>query len=145
MTVQTVITIFNASIGADRREFFIPTVIDSASFFEQRGASSSKGIISEHLDFKIRIPSTAKVQENRSYIAEARYKALSSEEKKKYWTLRKSDYVLIGAYSESTSLTQQELNALVQKGNFDLIRIQEYADNTIRGSDDVKHWRIGGV
>ena len=42
-------------------------------------------------------------------------------------------------------MTQPELDALSRELCVDLIRVIEYADNTIRGSAAVKHWRIGGA
>ena len=143
MDVQTAVTVFNARPGADRREVFRPTVISGASYQEARGASSSKGIHSENLSFKLRIPVTAKVQDDRSYISEAAYRTLSDDDVGKYWTLRKGDYVIAGKY-EAGELTKQELDALVKDG-LALICISEYADNTLRGSNAVKHWRIGGA
>ncbi len=145
MDVQTAVTVFNARPGADRREVFLPTVISGASYQETRGASSSKGVHSESLSFKLRIPVMAKVQDDRSYISEAVYRTLSNNDVEKYWTLRKGDYVIAGKYEGSEALTQQELDALAKDRHTALICISEYADNTLRGSNAVKHWRIGGA
>lgn len=145
MDVQTVVTVFNARAGSDRCEVFMSTVISGASYQEVRGASSSKGVHSESLSFKLRIPIDAKVQDDRSYVGETAYKALSDGDVKKHWTLRKGDYVIVGAYEGSEALSQQELDAIAKGMCKELIRISEYADNTIRGTDAVKHWRIGGV
>ena len=145
MDVQTVVTVFNARAGSDRREVFMPTVIGGASYQEVRGASSSKGVHSESLSFKLRIPIDAKVQDDRSYVGEAAYKALSDDDAKQHWTLRKGDYIIAGAYEGSEELSQQELDAVAKGMCKELIRIAEYADNTLRGSDAVKHWRIGGA
>lgn len=145
MILQTVITLFNAKAGADRREVFFPTIIDSASYMSRRASSSSKGIHSESLSFKLRIPINAKVQDDRIYVGEATYKALSDGDAKQHWTLRKGDYIIAGAYEGSEALSQQELDAVAKGMCKELIRIAEYADNTLRGSDAVKHWRIGGA
>ena len=61
MILQTVITLFNAKAGADRREVFFPTVIDSASYMSRRASSSSKGVHTEGLTYSLRIPVNAKV------------------------------------------------------------------------------------
>ena len=88
----------------------------------------------------------AEVQDGRTYVNEAIYKTLSDEDAAKHWTLRKGDYIL-AAQSEKAekSMTQPELDALGRELCVDLIRVIEYADNTIRGSAAVKHWRIGGA
>ena len=39
----------------------------------------------------------------------------------------------------------QELTALADRVMANVIHVNEYADNTLRGSDAVRHWRIGGA
>lgn len=141
------ITLFNARVDKEnRREVFVPTRITSASYLESRGSSHSGGASGETLQFKLRIPFNAQVQDNRTYIKEAAYKALDNAEKERYWTLRKGDFILT-TQSDTIpgTITQPELDTLAKELCADLIRITEYADNTMRGSDAVKHWRIGGA
>lgn len=145
MTVQMSVTVFNARTGADRRQTFLPTVISGASYAEARSAASSKGVQTEGLSFKLRIPADAAIQGGRTYVSEATYKSLTDQDAAKHWTLRKGDYILTQAIEQTGALSQQELNALAASCCSDLICIAEYADNTLRGSDAVKHWRIGGV
>lgn len=97
MNVQTSITVFNGRVGPDRREVFMPTVISGASYQETRGANSSKGVHSESLSFKLRVPISAQIQDDRTYVSEAAYKALSNEDAAKHWTLRKGDCILTQA------------------------------------------------
>ena len=42
-------------------------------------------------------------------------------------------------------MTMRELSEFAKLAGADLIHVKEYADNTLRGSDAVKHWRIGGA
>lgn len=147
MIAATVITVFNGRTDkANRREVFAPTRIFMASYMEARGSSHSKGVSGEAIQFKLRIPLDAPVQDDRTFVNEATYKALSDEEAANHWTLRKGDYILV-AHSDRVpeTITQPELDALARELRADLIRITEYADNTVRGTDAVKHWRIGGA
>nr|DAH43187.1 MAG TPA: hypothetical protein [Caudoviricetes sp.] len=147
MTSVIAITVYNGRTNkTERREVFTPTKISRASLLEARGSSSSKGAETEKIAFKLRIPLDAEVQDGRTYVNEAVYKTLSDEETAKHWTLRKGDYIL-AAQSEKAErpMTQPELDVLGRELCVDLIRVIEYADNTIRGSAVVKHWRIGGA
>ena len=145
MILQTVITLFNAKAGADRREVFFPTIIDSASYMSRRASSSSKGVHTEGLTYSLRIPVNAKVIDGKTYVDEKAFKAMSDEDAAKHWTLRTGDCILVGAYFDAKPCTMQELTALADREMVNMICINEYADNTIRGSEAVKHWRIGGV
>jgi len=147
VTSVIAITVYNGRTNkTERREVFTPTKISGASFLETRGSSSSKGAETEKITFRLRIPLEAEVQDGRTYVNEAAYKTLSDEDATKHWTLRKGDYILaIQSEKAVGPMTQPELDALSRELCVDLIRVIEYADNTIRGSAAVKHWRIGGA
>lgn len=145
MYVQKVIVVFNRRLGADRRELYHPTRISSASYYESRSSShSTDGAHQESLAYKLRIPIDASIQDGRTYVSEAAYKALSAEDSRQHWTLQKGDQVLMADAEPQEALDQTALTALARSLQADLITIKEYADNTVRGSDRVRHWRIGG-
>lgn len=140
MYVQTAITVFNKRLGADRRETFFPTCIRSTSFLENKSsAHSTDGAHSQSLAYKLRIPLGAKIQDGRSYVPAAKYRQLDEDAAAKCWTIQTGDYVLPMETELTAPVDQKQMEALGQ-----LIHVKEYADNTIRGSAAVKHWRIGG-
>ena len=140
MYVQTAITVFNKRLGADRREVYFPTCIRSASFLENKSSGhSTDGAHSQSLAYKLRIPLGAKIQDGRSYVPAEQYRQLDDEAAVQVWTLQTGDYVLPMEIELTAPVDQAQMEALGQ-----LIRVKEYADNTIRGSTAVKHWRIGG-
>ena len=55
---------------------------------------------------------------------------------------QKAKYEII--YDMGTELYIEELAKLRQHDE-DFVTVTEYADNTIRGTDRTKHWRIGGA
>ena len=65
---------------------------------------------------------------------------MTDEEAAGYWTIQIDDIVLKGEYSSQVT-DERELRELTG----DLFVVNTFADNTIRGSDAVKHWRIGGL
>lgn len=145
MTVQTKITLFNRRLGADRREVYFPTSIDSASFMESRSSSqSTDGTHSQSPSFKLRIPVSAVIQDSKTYIAEDAYRALSDAEAAKGWTIQTGDVLLLEDAALTDPIDQTALDALVKSTKATLISVTEYADNTVRGSAAVQHWRIGG-
>lgn len=140
MYVQTAITVFNKRLGDDRREVYFPTCIRSASFLENKSSGhSTDGAHSQSLAYKLRIPLGAKIQDGRSYVPAEQYRQLDDEAAAQVWTLQTGDYVLPMEIELTAPVDQAQMEALGQ-----LIRVKEYADNTIRGSAAVKHWRIGG-
>ena len=140
MYVQTAITVFNKRLGADRREVYFPTCIRGASFLENKSSGhSTDGAHSQSLAYKLRIPLEAKIQDGRSYVPAEQYRQLDDEAAAQVWTLQTGDYVLPMEIELTAPVDQAQMEALGQ-----LIRVKEYADNTIRGSAAVKHWRIGG-
>lgn len=158
LTADRTMTLFNLRLDKDsRRELYIPTNIIGVSFCEIDSGSYSGGIRSEELSCKIRIPLDAKIESERKYLPENQYRALTDEEALSYWTLQKGSYILMadtadagiwesGGYNFERTVTHEELKSLCQESRYAgaLISVVEYADNTLRGSRAVKHWRIGG-
>lgn len=145
MYVQRAIVLFNRRLGPDRRELYHPTRISSVSCFENRGSShASDGSHSEALAYKLRIPIDAVIQDGRTYVSEAAYKALSAQDCQQHWTLQKGDQIMVADAEPPEALDQTALAALAGDLHATLITIKEYADNTVRGSARVQHWRIGG-
>lgn len=145
MYVQTAITLFNKRLSTDRREVYIPTCITGASFFESRGSGhSTDGIHSESITYKLRIPVDAKVQDDRTYLSETAFRALTAEEARGHWTIQKGDIVLACATELTDLVEERKLKELARGNLVNVITVKEYADNTIRGSMAVRHWRIGG-
>lgn len=138
MTDNADITIFNQIIGADRREVFVPTMISGAFWYDVRSMSQSDRHREGSSRVIIRIPYDAEIQDNRIYLPEEQFKKLKGEELEKYWTIQKNAYVL------KRHIIPDEINRLRAEEE-DFFTVVEYADNTLRGSDCMKHWRIGGA
>ncbi len=157
ITANRIITVFNARTDKEkRREVFIPTNIFGVSFCELDSSKFVGGARSEEITCKIRIPFGARIEAGKTYLPESQYKTLTDEDALFYWTLQKGSCVLLagtkatawgtGAYDLGRSITKEELTALCHESRYTgpLISVVEYADNTQRGSQAVKHWRIGG-
>lgn len=143
------ITIFNSRLDkTTRRETYVPTNIFGISFSGVHSFSGSSERV-ENDRYTIRIPVNTTVQDNREYIPEEQYKLLDDEEVCKYWTLQKGCLIAIGtAISNDEIITRdtfQSFQDIIRRSNGIIITVNEYADNTTRGSDSVKHWRIGGA
>ncbi len=138
-----------------RRDVYIPTRISGVSVYDKRQSSKDGGFHEETEDFKIRIPISADVQQDKQYIPEAHYDTLTVEKAVDYWTLHNEDLIIIIeagldselAVFETDVITSEQAEALAKKIGFqkEIIRIVDYSDNTHRGSNRVKHWRIGGT
>ncbi len=147
LTNAEVITVFNARTDKEsRRKIYVPTVIRGVSYTEAKGTTvTNNGVWSGDVQYKIRIPLNAEIQDKRSYLDCKQYEKLDSEGVWEYWTIAKADLVIREAYTGAPSgLYEDELTAYVQERGIDLIRITEYADNTFGGSIYLRHWRIGG-
>lgn len=147
ITNAEVVTIFNGRLDTEeRRKKYIPTVIKDVSYVEGKGSTvTNSGVWSDDVQYKIRVPFTAVIQDGRSYVPELEYAKLDSDETAKYWTIQKSDLVIKDGYAgEKFSLYEDELTAYAKEQGLDLIKVTEYADNTSGGSLYLKHWRIGG-
>jgi len=145
MYVQVTITVFNKRLSADRREVYLPTCISGASYYESKSSGhSTDGAHAESLTYKLRISINAKAQSDRTYASEKAFKAMTEEEARQHWTLQKGDIVLACETSLADPVDEATVKQLAAANLTDVITVKEYADNTIRGSAAVKHWRIGG-
>ena len=143
MTQNANIIIFNKCIGDDRREIFLPTVIHDVCWYSSRsldGNGAASG------SFAVRVPYKALIEGWKTYTPEREYALASKDEKKHLWTLQKNCYVMIfrqGVIENKTEISPDEVLELSKKYD-EFFTVTEYADNTTRGTDTVKHWRIGG-
>lgn len=160
MMTNSDVTIFNLRIGADRREKFYATRILGASWYcSSTGESISGTDRKQASQCVIRIPYTARIEGEKQYISEEKYKKLSDEEAESYWTIQKNAYIVRGQIEVANKwvfdtfsfhhgiILKEEIEDLIklrQQGE-DFVTIIEYSDNTIRGTDRTKHWRIGGA
>lgn len=141
------VTVFNGRTNkATRRKIYIPTVIKGVSYVEGKGSKvADNGVWSDDVQYKIRVPLIAVVQDNREYMRDLNYAKLDNEEAAKYWTIQKGDLVVRGEYAgDSPLLGEDEISAYSKEQGLDLIRVTEYADDTSGGSLYTRHWRIGG-
>lgn len=141
------VTVFNGRTDkATRRKIYIPTVIRGVSYVEGKGSKvAGNGVWSDDVQYKIRVPLIAVVQDNREYMRDLNYAKLDNEEAAKYWTIQKGDLVVRGEYAgDSPLLGEDEISAYAKEQGLDLIHVTEYADDTSGGSLYTRHWRIGG-
>lgn len=141
------VTVFNGRTDKEkRRKIYIPTVIRGVSYVEGKGSKvADNGVWSEDVQYKIRVPLIAVVQDNRGYMRDLNYAKLDDEEAAKYWTIQKGDLVVRGEYAGDNSLLyEDELTTYAKENGLDLIHVTEYADDTDGGSLYSRHWRIGG-
>lgn len=146
MTTNADITIFNARYDPKgRTEVLIPTEIRHVSLLESEASSAIKGVWTEKSVFKIRIPLVGSViQAGREYVPEEVYKGLTDVTD--VWTIQKSAIIVLGSYKGGkSSLTRTEVADWARQSKVRMIQVVEYSDNTVRGCDAVKHWRIGGA
>lgn len=140
MITNADITIFNKATGENRREVFIPTAISGVSWYDAHSVEVSKQQGMAPRDraakFIVRIPLDAKVQDGRTYLPEEQYKLLNEKERLRFWTIQLNSYIAKGTHADIGDLKQLTCSVGT---------VVEYADNTVRGSDRVKHWRIGGA
>ena len=87
------------------------------------------------------------------------YKKLSDEDAERYWTIQKNAYIVRGqlevadqwvfdtfSFQHGVILKETiEDLAKLRQHDEDFVTITEYADNTLRGTDRTKHWRVGGA
>lgn len=86
-------TIFNAITGPDRRESYFPTRIYGISWHENSGVSGADGYKKSQDAYAIRIPYTAHIQDNRTFLPPEEYRRLPLEKIPKYWTIQEGDYI----------------------------------------------------
>lgn len=145
MTKNADITIFNKRIDAgERREVFIPTVISGVCWYDVRSMKQSERRRTGEEDFVIRIPYDAEFQENRTYISESEYRNITDEEAKNHWTIQLDSFFAKGKYVYDGIISMQDISE-IRNTNGEFATVIEYADNTVRGTERTKHWRIGGA
>ena len=130
------VTVFNGRTDkATRRKIYIPTVIRGVSYVEGKGSKvADNGVWSDDVQYKIRVPLIAVVQDNREYMRDLNYAKLDNEEAAKYWTIQKGDLVVRGEYAgDSPLLGEDEISAYAKEQGLDLIHVTEYADDTSGG------------
>lgn len=137
MITNAAITIYNRR-RSGRNSVLIPTVIAEASWFYGRRAARGQFIDNED-SYQVRIPYGADTS-GKTYVNPAQYAGMTDEEAEGYWTIQIDDIVLKGEYTSEVN-DDRTLRELTD----DLFVVNTFADNTIRGSDAVKHWRIGGL
>lgn len=145
MITNADITIFNKRVGADRREVLFITRVSGVFWYETKGQSAS-GISREESDhYVIRIPITATIESGRTYISEEQYKKLTDKEAEYYWTIQKGDYVVKEILKDDDMKEAKIFPDDIRRINHNVVTVTEYADNTVRGTLNTKHWRIGGA
>lgn len=140
------VTVFNGRTDATRRKAFLPTVIRGVSYVEGKGSRvADNGVWSGDVQYKLRIPLDAVVQDGRGYVRDLDYVKLDDGEAAKHWTLQKGDLAICGEYAGGKLLLYEDEIAMYAKENgLDLIHVTEYADSTSGGSRYLRHWRMGG-
>ncbi|MCD8208337.1 MAG: hypothetical protein LUD72_10405 [Bacteroidales bacterium] len=154
------IIVLNTRYDAEtRREKLLPTAIRGASVYQsvaQKSAATQTGDNrSDNTVYKIRIPLAAGSAYGKTYVPEAQYADLTNDEAETHWTLQKGCYIMLRmldswewdpfsfidgeTYNEDISDAQ-----LLRRADSRYITVTEYSDDTRRGSDAVKHWRIEG-
>lgn len=143
------IIIFNKHLDPEtRRNAYRPTLIKGVSLYDRRETSKNGGFHSGQSNYMLRIPYDATVQDGRTYEAAAEYDA--DESAAGHWTVHTDDYIVVleGWDVEiSGACFEQDIKELARTNGYQgrAIQIDDFSDNTGRGSDRVKHWRIGGA
>lgn len=138
MTTNADITIFNRIMDAQSKSYrLIPTTIRGVSLYAASGSSFGSEQSSDSDSYKIRIPIDADTS-GKSYIECEAYESLTTEQATWAWTIQKSNLIVLGELSGD--YTEQLL-----KKQYDTITVNNFSDNTTRGSKRVRHWRIGGA
>lgn len=149
MITNADITIFNLRYDKEqRREVFVPTNISGVSFHGAMSTGGDSGEREEKLTYRIRIPIDAMIADHRTYTPAEIYRSLTDDEAVNYWTIQKGCYILLGVFPDPGNgmVPIDQIREMQQLKEYQdkIIVVTEYADNTIRGSNTVKHWRIGG-
>ena len=122
---------------------FVPTRIKGASYYESEGVSANDGVWTNQSIYKLRVPLIG-AEIGKEYLPERKYR--KAENADGYWTIRKGDFILLTLLvTEKENYTGKEIAKISEELGLKLITVTEYADSTVRGSDIVKHWRIGGA
>lgn len=142
------IIVFCEHLASDRIGWYIPTKIKGVSWHESTAMMQSEKNRISSKSVTIRVPNNAVLPSGRKYIDAEDYNRLPSDNQKNYWTLQPGISIVmkLNAVSEAEFDENEEYEYPdIQTVGVKNITVSEYADNTDRGSDDVKHIRIGGV
>lgn len=143
MTTQGPITVYNKRLGKDRRELYHPTRISAASYSEAIGSRHGDGQTENAVRYKLRIPADADT-EGKGYVPEAVYRAADDAQAASFWTLGHLDLIVRGEPLAASPAPEKAIRDAAAATGRQVIVIEEYADDTERGSPGVRHWRIGG-
>lgn len=144
MNANADITLFNKVFDKEnRQDVFIPTVIKGVSLYMSKGSTGDSKYRESTASYKIRIPIDADMGES-SFVDLVEYRKMQKDEAKKHWTLQPDSVIIpealdVTVLGDSISLTE----LTKEYGTF--ITVTDYSDNTTRGIQSMKHWRIGGV
>lgn len=139
MIVNADITVFNKRyVKEERTEKFVATRIKGVSLFSRTGSSFGNQNLSQHDTHTIRIPADADT-DSKKYIDQKAYSEMSDEKAVGFWTLQLGS-IIIPCMADEETATETELKQKYP----DVIIVKNYADNRSRGSDMMKHWRVGG-
>ena len=151
ITADRAIVIFNKFVDSEnRRGMYAPTAIMNVSYYESVGMVQNDINRSQSDTFRLRIPyMEAEFQGGRKYIGNPEWKSLA--DRSGNWTIAAGDYILLVKQGEAApeldgEYTEKQVKDLAGTGVFcgPEIVISSFADNTVRGSEYVWHWRIGG-
>lgn len=135
MITNTDITIYNAHLRPDKLIVYLETQIKGVNWYTKQEVQVDNGLKSAD-NYKIRIPANADTQGKR-YIDTERFKSLSTEEAKKYWTIDNGDLFVKGLHGPVQKETEIRNKGLYGK-------VVSWSDNR-RGSLCMQHFRIGGA
>ena len=135
MITNADITIYNYYIGSDRLPVYLETQIKGVNWYTKQEVDVDNGLKSAD-NYKIRIPVDAYTQ-RKEYIDPERFKALSLDEAKQYWTIDNGDYFVKGLHGPVQKESEIRQNNLCGK-------VVSWSDNR-RGSLCMQHFRLGGV
>ena len=142
--------------GESRRNLYVATQISGVSFAHKRKSNGNGNFREDEAEYRIRIPVDADIQNGKAYAPEALYHRMEDEDAKKRWTIRTEDLLIVCSEPladvnvpvfESDSVTEQDVRAMADAIGLlrEPIRIVDYSDNTLRGGEATRHWRIGGA
>ena len=139
MTTNADITVFNKRyVKEERTEKFVATRIKGVSLFSRTGAGFGSQNLSQSDAHTIRIPADADT-DGKQYIDQKAYVELGDEESAGFWTLQ-IGAIIVPCLEDVDTATETELKQQYP----DVITVRNYTDNRSRGSDRMKHWRVGG-
>ncbi len=143
MNTNADITILNKIYDSEnRQDVFLPTVIKGVSLYMKSGSTGDNKFRERTSTYKIRIPIDADMGGS-SYADPVAYRGMSREEAATHWTLQEESVIVRGILTDEEMEGEIVLTELSKKyGSY--ITVTDFSDNTTRGIQRMKHWRIGG-